>query len=143
MPLRPPSQAAPSDDALRECRLVVHKAARVKRPVVKKDLELKAKLPRVALPAPAMARPITSAQWPMGIRYGSDCTGMGTDSLAMRRILGDKAQHVFACDSAKAARYVVLRNFRPRHWFEDARSPKRLLAKLKIDVYTAGRCQRT
>jgi hypothetical protein len=77
----------------------------------------------------------------MCITYGSDCSGMGTDSLAMRRILGDRAQHVFACDSSKAARHVVLRNFRPRHWFEDVRCPKRLLAKLKVDVYTAGRSQ--
>lgn len=123
-------------------------AAHVKRPVVKKDLKLKPKhqdiklkLPRVALAAPAVARPISSALWPMCITYGSDCSGMGTDSLAMRRILGDRAQHVFACDSSKAARHVVLRNFRPRHWFEDVRCPKRLLAKLKVDVYTAGRCQ--
>lgn len=72
------------------------------------------------------------------VSYGSDCSGMGTDSVAMRRIFGSGgARHVFASDVEASARYVIRSNYRPERLYKNMRDRKRL-RRGEVDVYTAG-----
>jgi hypothetical protein len=72
------------------------------------------------------------------ISYGSDCSGMGTDSVAMRRIFGvSNARHVFASDVEASARRVIRGNYPPERMYKNMQGRKQL-RRGEVDVYTAG-----
>ena len=74
------------------------------------------------------------------ITYGSDCSGLGTDSIAIHRAaLPDQSlKNEFACESSPFARRVLRHGkCRPALLFRDLKSAGRQKAG-SVDVYTAG-----
>ena len=74
------------------------------------------------------------------ITYGSDCSGMGTDSVALRRaaLPGQLLKNKFACEKSAVARRVLRRGKCPPDvLYRDLTSPKRL-RQSTVDFYTAG-----
>lgn len=70
-----------------------------------------------------------------GINIGSDCSGMGTDCVAMRR-LKLPFQNLFASDSVKSCRDLLRADqHAPKRLLKDARNNKH---KCKVHLYTAG-----
>jgi len=72
------------------------------------------------------------------ITIGSDCTGLGTDEIAMRRVLGLECNNVFASEINPVARRLLIANgHAPAKMYEDITSAARRQAP-QVDVYTAG-----
>ena len=74
------------------------------------------------------------------ITYGSDCSGLGTDSIAIHRaaLPGQSLKNEFACESSPFARRVLRHGkCRPALLFRDLKSAGRQKAG-SVDVYTAG-----
>lgn len=72
------------------------------------------------------------------ITIGSDCTGLGTDEIAMRRVLGLDCANVFASEIDEVARRMLIATrHAPATMYEDITSAARRQAP-HVDVYTAG-----
>lgn len=72
------------------------------------------------------------------ITVGSDCTGLGTDEIAMRRVLGLDCHNMFASEINAVARRLLVENaHRPAKVYQDITSVARRGAPF-VDVYTAG-----
>ena len=74
------------------------------------------------------------------ITYGSDCSGMGTDSIALRRaaLPGQTLKNEFASETSAVARRVIRHGRNPPAFlYRDLRSAGRQQAG-SVDVYTAG-----
>ena len=123
-------------------------AAAEKRPCKKRGRPAISPVQAAKSPAKAAKSPVQAAERPgkaahrsgsdKVVSYGSDCSGMGTDSVAMHRILGSgRARHVFACDVEASARYVIRRNYPPERMCKNMRD-RRQIRRGDVDVYTAG-----
>ena len=116
-------------------------AAAEKRPCKKRGRPASSPVQAAKSPVQAAKRPGKAAHRggsAHAVSYGSDCSGMGTDSVAMHRIFGKgSARHVFASDVDSSARYVIRRNYPPERMYKNMRG-RMELRRGAVDVYTAG-----
>lgn len=69
------------------------------------------------------------------LSFGSDCSGLGTDAIALRR-LGVACRNVFACDTDPGAQQI-LKQHKPNAVYSDIYAADRRGAP-SVDVYVAG-----
>ena len=117
-------------------RMVKH---RVSHPIRKEEVVNQTKMAKIAQIRPSTVKaPSRILKQKRVITIGSDCTGLGTDEIAMRRVLGLKCDNVFASEiNAVARRLLIAGSHAPAMTYEDITSTARRQAP-HVDVYTAG-----
>lgn len=73
------------------------------------------------------------------VTYGSDCTGLGTDSIALHRILPrSRCKCLFASETSKVSRRLLRKVWKPAKLYKNMNAASRQNAQPVVDVYTCG-----